>query len=161
MKKIGRILAPTDLSPLSREGVRYALELARSRGAEVIVFHVVGREEASPYGVEYRDDFLCNRDFRLAKNIRAQRQALLGEYLKQNFGDLLGEVRVRQEVEVGVPDKRIIEKAQEERVGMIIMSTHGKTGLPHIMVGSVAKRVVRHAGCPVLSIRPAKRSKPA
>jgi nucleotide-binding universal stress UspA family protein len=160
MKKIGRILAPTDLSPLSRDGVGYALELARSQGEEVIVYHVIGREEASPYGVEYRDEFLCRGDFRLAKKICAQRQALLVEYLEENFGDLLGEVRVRGEVEVGVPDKRIVEKAKEEGVGMIIMSTRGKSGLPHIIVGSVAKRVVRHAACPVLSIRPGKRPKP-
>lgn len=159
MGKLARILAPTDLSPLSRAGVRYALEIAKAQGAELIIYHVIGHEEASPYDDAYGEDPLCTRAYRLAKDLRAQHQALLEEYIRENFGELISGVRIRPEVEMGTPYKRIVEKAAEEEVGMIIISTHGKTGLPHIVVGSVAKRVVRHASCPVLSVRPKRQAK--
>lgn len=154
MRKLGKILAPTDLSSSSRAGVRYALEIARAQSAEVIIYHVIGHEEASPYNDVYDEDSLCTRAYRVAKDLLAQHQALLEEYIKENFGDFVAAVRIRPEVEMGTPYKRIVEKAAEEEVGVIVMSTHGKTGLPHIGVGSVAKRVVRHAPCPVLSVRP-------
>lgn len=159
MKKLARILAPTDLSPQSRAGVRYALEIAKTQGAELIVYHVIGHEEATPYGDACGHDSLCTSAYRLAKDLRARHRALLEEYIKENFGDLVSGVRIRPEVELGTPYQRIVEKAAEEGVGMIVMSTHGKTGLPHIVVGSVAKWVVRHAPCPVLSVRPKKRAK--
>lgn len=161
MNKLARILAPTDLSPLSRAGVRYALEIARAEGAEVIIYHVIGHEEAGSYDDIYRDGALCSRSHRRAKNCRARQQALLERYLEENFCDLLSTIRVRREVEMGTPYRRIIEKAAEEQVELIVMSTHGKTGLSHIPVGSVAKRVVRHASCPVLSVGPKKRTQAA
>ncbi|MBI2361444.1 MAG: universal stress protein [Deltaproteobacteria bacterium] len=156
MKKLGKILAPTDLSYLSRAGVRYALQIAKAQSAEVIIYHVIGHEEASPYVDVYDEDSLCTRAYRVAKDLRAQHQALLEEYIKENFGDLIAGVRIRPEVEMGTPYRRIVEKAAEEEVGVIVMATHGRTGLLHIGVGSVAKRVVRHAPCPVLSLRPKK-----
>ena len=161
MKKLGKILAPTDLSPLSCAGVRYALELARSEGAEVIVYHVIGYEEAGPYNIGYPLEWLCSRSFGLARDLRARHQALLDEYLREKCGDLISGVRIRREVEVGIPYKRIVEKAAEEEAGLIVMSTHGKTGLPHIMVGSVAQNVIRYAPCPVLSIRPPQQARTA
>ncbi|MBI2998065.1 MAG: universal stress protein [Deltaproteobacteria bacterium] len=161
MKNLTRILAPTDLSPLSCAGVRYALELARSQGAEVIVYHVVGHEEAGPYHIGYPLEWLCSKALRLARDLLARHQALLDEYLRENFSELISEVRIRREVEVGIPYRRIVEKAAEEEAGLIVMSTHGKTGLPHIMVGSVARNVVRYAPCPVLSIRPPKQARTA
>lgn len=63
-------------------------------------------------------------------------------------------VKVRQIVEIGVPYKRIVEKAEEEGVDMIIMSTHGRSGFDHMLIGGVTEKVVRRASCPVLSIRP-------
>jgi universal stress protein A len=158
MKKLARILAPTDLSPLSRAGVRYALEIARAEGAEVIIYHVIGHEEAGSNDDIYRDNSVCSRSYRRAENFREQQRALLERYLNENFGDLVSTIHVRREVEMGTPYRRIIEKAAEEEVEIIVMSTHGKTGLPHIPVGSVAKRVVRHASCPVLSVGPKKRT---
>lgn len=160
MKKLRKILAPTDLSPLSCAGVRYALELARSEGAEVIVYHVIGHEEAGPYYIGYPLEWLCSRAFRLARDLRARHQALLDNYLRENFSELISEARIRREVEVGIPYKRIVEKAAEEEAGLIVMSTHGKTGLPHIMVGSVTQNVLRYAPCPVLSVRPPQHARP-
>ena len=56
---------------------------------------------------------------------------------------------------MGSPSLKIVETAEAEHVDLIVMATHGRTGLSHLMVGSVAERVVRTAPCPVLTIRPA------
>ena len=59
---------------------------------------------------------------------------------------------VRQEVGVGTPYKRIVEKAQQEGIDMIVMSTHGRTGLAHMLIGSVTERVLRRAPCPIIAV---------
>ncbi len=159
MDKIKKILAPTDLSELSQAGVRHALEIARSQEAEVIVYHVISYEEANPHDEGFRGEFSSSRGFHLVKWLLQERQRLLAEYLMENFADIIPQCTIRQEVEVGLPYKRIVEKAVEEGVGMIVMSTHGRTGLLHMLIGSVTEKVVRRSTCPVLSIRPTKETK--
>lgn len=152
MDKIKKILAPTDLSDLSRAGVRHALEMARSLRAEVIVYHVISYEEVNlPYEGFYTES--------LAKWLPQGRKKLLSEFLRENFADMIPKVEIKQEVEVGVPYQRIVEKAAKEGVELVVISTHGRTGLLHMLIGSVTEKVVRHAPCPVLSIRPAQEPK--
>jgi nucleotide-binding universal stress UspA family protein len=147
--KIKKILAPTDLSELSRAGLRYALELGKSEGAEVLVYNVV---EPPQEWLDRHDEFYTvDRLIEKHKNI-------LGRFLKLAVGDLLPQVSVRQEVGFGVSYKTIVEKAGEEKVDLIVMSTHGWSGLFHVLIGSVTERVVSRAPCPVLSIHPAEKS---
>jgi nucleotide-binding universal stress UspA family protein len=143
VQKIRKILAPTDLSELSLVGVNYALEFAQSQDAEVILYYVVGLADHWP-----RDEFDPVR------GLLEEQQRWLDRFVKEKLLDLSAQVKVRQTVEIGVPYKNIVEKAAEEDVDMIIMSTHGRSGLDHIMIGSVTEKVVRSATCPVLSIRP-------
>lgn len=152
MERIKKILAPTDLSELSQEGLRHALEMVNSEGGEVIVYHVIEYEEAA-----LKDEGFYSES--LGKWLLEQRKRLLNEFLRENFADLIGKVRVRQEVEVGVPHTWIVKKAAQEKVDMIVMSTHGRTGLLHMLIGSVTEKVVRRASCPVLSVRPTKEAK--
>ncbi|TAK08799.1 universal stress protein [bacterium] len=152
MNKIKKILAPTDLSDLSRTSVRHALEMAHSLGAEVIVYHVISYEEVNlPHEGFYTES--------LAKWLPQERKKLLSEFLRENFTDMIAKVEIKQEVEVGVPYQRIVEKAAEEGVDLVVMSTHGRTGLIHMLIGSVTEKVVQRATCPVLSIRPVKAPK--
>lgn len=152
MNKIKKILAPTDLSDLSRTGVRHALETAHSLGAEVIVYYVITYEEVNLPHIGFYTEALT-------KWLPQERKKLLSEFLRDNFADMISKVEIKQEVEVGVPYQRIVEKAVKEGVEMIVMSTHGRTGLLHMLLGSVTEKVVRHAPCPVLSIRPAQEPK--
>jgi nucleotide-binding universal stress UspA family protein len=155
MNKIKKILAPTDLSEPSRAGVRYALELAASEGAEVIVYHVVRYNETAPYyGLE--DGFLIGSQLPTVDEILEQDHRLLDKFLRDNFADLLPKAKVRYEVTIGSACDKIIEKAEEENADMIVMSTHGRTGILNALIGSVAERVVRLAVCPVLTVRPRK-----
>ena len=64
-------------------------------------------------------------------------------------------VEIARQVAVGVPHQTILETAAAEQVDWIVMATHGRTGLSHLVMGSVAERVVRTAPCPVLTLRPA------
>lgn len=143
-----KILAPTDLSELSQAGVRYALDLARMVGAEVTVYHVVGVDELMHY------DLLRPLDQILEKYRMA-----LDHFLQEHFADLLPLVETRTKVELGTPDDNIVHEAKKQGTDLIVISTHGRTGLSHMLVGSVTERVVRHASCPVLSIRPESREK--
>jgi nucleotide-binding universal stress UspA family protein len=143
MPRIKKILAPTDLSELSKLGIRYALETARDASAEVIVYHAID------FGADWhnrRADFGPNRD------LLEDSRCLMDKFLAENFADCIDLVEVRQVVEFGAPYKNIVEKAAEENVDMIVMSTHGRTGVDHFILGSVAEKVVARAPCPVLVI---------
>jgi len=143
MNRIKKILAPTDLSDLSQTGVRYALEMANSQeGAEVIVYHVIGYEEAAPHDEMFRAESLSSW-------LLEDRKKFLAELLRNNYAELVTKVSARPEVEIGLPERRIVEKAVAEAVDMIVMCTHGRTGLLHLLIGSVTEKVVRWA--PVLA----------
>jgi nucleotide-binding universal stress UspA family protein len=143
MPKIKKILAPTDFSELSKLGLRYALETARDENAEVIVYHVIDftgdwtnrQPELKPYR-----DMLEN-----------SRQGL-DRFLDENFAESINQVKVGQVVEFGAPYQNIVDKASTEGVDMIVMSTHGRTGIDNFLIGSVAQKVVAHASCPVLVV---------
>jgi nucleotide-binding universal stress UspA family protein len=131
-------------------GVRYALNLAKNIEAEVTVYHVVdydsltryGQRSAAPTSFQPPDDFFLKRY-----------QHALSEFLKDPVLGLTQGVKVGEKVELGTPDKSIVELATSEGYDLIVMSTHGKTGL-RMTVGSVTEKVVQTATCPVLSIRP-------
>jgi universal stress protein A len=159
--KIRKILAPTDCSSLSLVGLRYALEIAQTEQAEIIAYYVADSRDAVPqpsgnYGV-YSSDSSRN----LIEEFVNKRKEALERFLRENFSELIARVNVRQEVGIGGAYERIVEKAEREGVDIIVMSTHGRTGLPHIFLGSVTEQVVRRAACPVLSVRPTERVKPA
>jgi nucleotide-binding universal stress UspA family protein len=151
MRQIKKILAPTDLSELSRPGVRYALETAALAGAEVIIYNVVGYHEATPYyDIDY--DYL-NEQVSLQQVVEEHRRQL-SKFLRENFSDLMNRVTIREIVEVGTPYEKIIKRAADEQCDIIVLSTHGRTGLRHVLIGSVAEKVVRLAECPVLTVHP-------
>jgi universal stress protein A len=152
MDRIKKILVPTDLSDLSQAGVRYALELAKAAGAEVTVYHVVCRDEFMRY------DLLHVRPLLMDNLLQKYRRQLSG-FIEERFADLLPSIALRQEVELGVPEDSIVAKAKEQGADLIVISTHGRTGLSHMFMGSVTEHVIRHAPCPVLSIRSATAEK--
>jgi nucleotide-binding universal stress UspA family protein len=152
---IRKILAPTDLSELSRAGVRYALNKAKDHGTEVIIYHVVTTDEMLKLGERLRGDGLRTGESpNLLKSYLETYRGRLARFVKENFSDLLPFVRVNEKVELGTPDKNIVELAETEGVDLIVMSTHGRTGLSRVFLGSVTERVVRNAPCLVLTVPP-------
>ncbi len=153
MDNIKKILAPTDFSELSQAGVRHALELAKAFGAEITVYHVISSAELMEIPKETVEGLDEHALHTLRHPLKSYQQAM-SRFLKKHFSDLIPGIKIREKVEMGAPDKNIVNLAEQEGSDMIVMSTHGRTGLSHILVGSVTEKVVRQAHCPVFSIHP-------
>jgi len=154
MNKVKKILAPTDLSDLSCIGLRYAMETAGEAQAEVVVYLAV------PIGEDW---FPSSEGANPERDYVAREKILLDKFLRDKFADELGRLKITQKVAVGAASSSIVEFAEHEKVDMIVMSTHGRTGLAHILIGSVTEKVVERAPCPVLVVprpRQASTSKP-
>jgi nucleotide-binding universal stress UspA family protein len=143
MPKVRKILAPTDFSDLSKVGIRYALEMARDISAEVLVYHAIDVGEQ-----------WTNRrtQVSLYRNLLEESRRLLDRFLADNFADCIDLVEVRQVVEFGRAHKNIVDEAATEGVDIIVISTHGRTGIEHVILGSVTEKVVARAPCPVLVV---------
>ena len=148
--RITRILVPVDFSPPSAEAVRYAATLARALDARIELVHIVEDPFMSTaWGAEVYVSDLTE----LLDSLSATAASRL-EHLKT--ADLAG-VATATAVLRGDPWRRIVEHATSSGADLIVMGTHGHTGLSHVLLGSVAERVVRHAPCPVLTVREAAR----
>jgi len=145
--KLSKIIAPTDLSNLSQSALRYAMQLALEQGAEVVVYNVISEDG------EWFDK---NDELNPVKALVPQQRQRLAEFVKESCAEFLDQLKVKEVVEVGVPYRDIVRKAADERADLIVMSTHGRTGLEQVMLGSVTAKVVARATCPVLSLRPAR-----
>ncbi len=144
-KAIKRILVPVDFSPDSRNALQYAADLAAVFRAGIVTLHVVEPVYvAEPYlGVAPEVGILLDEQVRNAKAVLAR----LATDLKKK-----GQ-RIRTMVTAGPPALLIVDVAKDVRADLIVMGTHGRTGLAHLLIGSVAEKVVRTAQCPVLTVR--------
>ncbi len=151
MSKIKKILAPTDYSELSITGLRHAFESAYEAGAELFVLHVIDMGD---------DWFGKSKNFSPVRTLLAEQKEFLDKFLREKFGEFMNLVEVHQRVELGTAYTNVAEMAEREGVDVIMMSTHGRTGLDHILLGSVTEKVIAHAHCPVLAIPAPKRHQP-
>jgi nucleotide-binding universal stress UspA family protein len=142
MSPIRKILVPTDFSPHAREAFRVALDLAKATGASVVVFHV----SRPPAVVSDGDRLLSATDSSVSKDV-------WDELWKIEANDPA--VRVDHEVIVAYrPNAEHILRILEERgCDLIVMGTHGRAGLKHLLFGSVTEDVVRWAHCPVMLVK--------
>lgn len=158
MMKIKKILAPADMSSLCISGIRFALDLAQWQQSEVLIYNVLTVEETPfPQGTE---EWVAKQtESPKLKKTLEQRKKMLDDFISKEFTELIGTTTVRQEVEIGTPYRRIVDKAAAESVDLIVMSTHGRTGLAHMLIGSVTERVLRRAPCPILAVPAPRRTK--
>jgi len=140
------ILAPTDFSEYSKSAVASALEWAKTFGAKLTILHVV---ELPPYPVEGYVPPAMSATF--LEDLERQAAADLAQVVPE--AEAAG-IEVARVVAVGTPYRTIIETAEAEHVDLIVMATAGRTGFSHLVLGSIAERVVRTATCPVLTMRP-------
>jgi nucleotide-binding universal stress UspA family protein len=147
---ITRILAPVDFSAQSDLALRYATTLADCFGATVEVLHVV--EDPFVSGAWSAEAFVPNIPELLADLVATARAKL--DQLKAPIDkELSFKTTVLTTVLTGQPAVSIVEYARTENFDLIVMGTHGRTGLSHAFMGSVAERVVRKASCPVMTVR--------
>jgi nucleotide-binding universal stress UspA family protein len=139
MLPIRTILHPTDFSERSRHGFRLACSLARDYGAHLIVLHVV----PTPLAV-YMEGVVAGPEEDFQEEVKAQFHAMKSEY---------AEVRPEYRMVEGDAIFEILRFAAEHPCDLIVLGTHGRTGLGRFLMGSVAEGVVRKAACPVLTVK--------
>lgn len=140
------ILWPTDLSPLSLAAADAARDLARRLGARLHVIYVAPiLVPDSTIAMETAGDWLVS-----SADIRGSAKRALDRLIRDYFRD---DRTVTRDVRHGTPWQEICEYARSHSVDMIVMATHGSSGLKHALLGSVAERVVQHSSCPVLIVK--------
>ena len=143
--KLKQILVPIDFSDCSRKALRYAVPVAERFGAQLLLLYVI-ETNTLPAELGY-----VPSDLKRA-GIASAQKAL--EEMAQRTGQALGTHFVSQTtVRNGIPWQEITAAARALDVDLIVLSTHGYTGIKHILMGSTAERVVQHAPCPVLVVR--------
>jgi nucleotide-binding universal stress UspA family protein len=144
--QVQRILCPVDFSDSSDHAMRYASALAETFGAELTLLHVVAPVMAAlPGETALPDTMLANID-ELVDACRERLEQIVGKLAASGL-------TVQHKVMNGVPFIEIIRYARDAKTDLIVMGTHGRTGLGHLLIGSVAERVVRKSPCPVLTVK--------
>ena len=149
MIAIKTILLPTDGSECSRKAMGYALSFARQYGARVVALHVIDQRWEDQTRVTFAE---LGQD--LTQRIRKGYEEEAGRILN-DAADAARKAGVPVETRTltGIPFEEIVRLGEELSVDLIIMGTHGRTGMSHLLLGSVAEKVVRKAPCPVLTVR--------
>jgi nucleotide-binding universal stress UspA family protein len=136
MAMIKKILAPTDFSDLSARGVRYACQLAKDVGAELVVINIVTLDESN-----------------VANKREVERHKLeLDEFMTDKVVGAGSDLIIRKVVEPGQPYSTIVYWAANEGIDLIVTSSHGRSGLSRVLMGSVAEEIMRKSTCPVLVV---------
>ncbi len=148
MFKPKTILVPSDFSPYSDKALEYAVDIARQHGSTIYLFHSIGVIQQ------------CSMDYCIDQSALDQIEnqmasASLESLKKQVAGipDATG-VDIRIDVKRGSASEQILHEQETKSADLIVIASHGRTGILGHLMGSVAERVSRHAKCPVLLIRP-------
>ncbi len=141
-----KILVPQDFSDYSLHALKYAITFADLFKAELLVLHIV-----EP--IVYPADFSFGQVSipAMEEEIRKHSEEQLNELVSK---DIPENIKATPIIRVGKPFIEIVEVAKAENADLIVISSHGRTGMDHVLFGSTADKVVRKAPCPVLTIRP-------
>ena len=157
LPKYQKILVPTDFSPNSQFAFRHAVMLARFNDAEIIMLHVLPQVDTTMKNylatymgedmyVEFEKNKLKEHQRELEKDLHDFVATELANFPEdqQRFTDAM--------IVIGDPVRKILETAEQKNIDVIVMGTHGRGGLEHAFIGSVAERVLRKSKCPVVAV---------
>ncbi len=139
--KLNRILVPTDFSASSDAALRLATILARDSGASLLLLHVAEPRPAYTVAGVYAVLPTGGNEFS-EENEHLQKIVVPDS-----------SISVERRFAVGSPAEAVVQIAREEQVDIIVLGTHGRTGLARLLLGSVAESILRHADCPVLTVK--------
>jgi nucleotide-binding universal stress UspA family protein len=145
---VRRVLVPVDFSEAAQTAVRHATEIARTYdGAEVHLLHVV--EE-----VVYPSAYGVNPPYEASQVVVGRVEAALGKMVREGLGD----EQVRVSATVGYAPLTILDYVEEHGIDLVVIATHGRSGLDRVLLGSVAERVLRRSPVPVFVVKPDHKS---
>src|SRR5215475_5651686 len=175
---VNKILVPIDSSEHSTLALQWGISLAQKYGAQLLLLHVIPKaveevptqgsgahphayppleETALPY-YSYEEEV---RQVQPTRSRLSQPETMLIDYVEKTETELADLVRTHLtdpgaatvKVTVGKPAEEILQVAHDEAIDLIVMGTHGRTGLRHVLLGSIAETVVRTAPCPVFTVK--------
>ena len=153
MLEIRKILAPTDFSPHAAQAVCYACGLAERLESELHLLHVLA--EVVPSGPDPLLTPVPPPEY--YREAEEQSRIALAQSLDPTWGRPHAlEAAVRWDS----PVEGVVEYARDREIDLVVIATHGRAGLSHVLLGSVAERIIREAPCPVLTIRDCDRTPP-
>ncbi|MBL0331783.1 MAG: universal stress protein [Chlorobiota bacterium] len=151
MITINRILCPVDFSDESKDTLQYAIEFARNSGAEIVLLNVLPSESMYSY-----DTYVVPMS--VLESTRKSAEEELDKLALKVKSELVNS-KIITEIADGNPADSITESAKRNETDLIIMSSHGRTGISRLLLGSVAELVLREAHCPVMVIKSSKNVK--
>lgn len=149
MFPVKKILCPIDFSEHSMEALENAVELAQNLDAKLVLVHVISPIPVVPTP-SHPSEF----------NITSYRE-MLEESSTKTMDTIIndnipGDLECQKVIRSGDPAQEIDQVAKDENVDLLVISTHGRSGLKHLLFGSVAEKIIRHTPCPVLTIKSMK-----
>ena len=145
MKSFKKILVPTDFSAHSQEAVRTAADVAQKYGASIALVHVY-----EPVAYTLPEGYVLVTPQQLV-DLNTEFDRRLAAAKKE--AEAAGARTVTTELLQGPPPYEIVDFAERNAIDLIVMGTHGRTGIKHTLLGSIAERVLRKAPCPVLTVK--------
>jgi universal stress protein A len=145
MKNFSTVLVAVDFSDSSDNAFQMALTMAKSFSAKLLVLHVINEP------VDMRGFYVPHISFeRLENEIKEGAEKLMESFCRSNLADFENYETV---IVSGLPYEEIIGQADEKGADLIVIGTHGRSGLDHVLFGSTAEKVVRKSRIPVLTVR--------
>jgi nucleotide-binding universal stress UspA family protein len=145
---INKVLVATDGSRCSNKAVDYAVDLSKDTGSEILALYVISLKTLEIFALGHHDDI---QGYETA-NVKLRQEGEDALLYAMKKGKEIG-VNVSTYISRGYPADEIIKMAEKEKVDLIVIGSIGKTGLEHLLIGSVSENVVRKAPCPVLVVR--------
>ena len=145
-----RIIVPIDLSDCSRIALEYAVATARAHSSKLTILHVYEGSYVEPYIKAANSEEKADG---IIKEIELVNETKYDEFLKTV--DLSG-VEYEKLLKKGIPEFDIVETAMEQQANLIVMGTHGRSGIKHILIGSTAEEVIRTVHCDIIIVKPEK-----
>jgi len=140
-----KILYPIDFSEYTDEITGYAVSVAKKYDSELHLLHVIPNPN---YFTPYESFLTPENLIAIERNIEKE--------IEKNFDKVIKEIDMptKKIIRTGVTFVEIIDYINEEGIDLVVMGTHGRSGIEHMLIGSVAEKVVRKSPCPVLTVRP-------
>jgi universal stress protein A len=146
MEKIKNILVPITFTEDSKAILDNAVTIAEKFKAKITVFHVLREPKVDLSEIDFELGFI--------EKIKANQEEEAEKELKQLISEpFLKKCQIKTDMRWGQPFVEIVNEAKKLKADLIVMGTHGRTGLSHVLIGSVAEKVLRLAPCPVMVIR--------